>query len=508
MALEIFPQQITLYPGDKQSFSVRAIPSPVLWVAMTNATLQSDGTLNLNTGSSASMLVAQSATGGVAGAEFVFDNRMLPTSTGNILFVLTGAASHALRVTVNPTTTVVKDENNNTVASISRNVVAADVYYLEVAGNLLRLFINGQISAEYVAAGATRYPVRLRVDGNPPYANGSPHVVVPKLLGNWDIDPTSSASSSWTPDGGTLSASSDVWATTFTAGSDPGVYDLTAQLGGTSLQKALAKIIIPPLSILGETAVTLAPGEVVYFQTNYDAAQTRIVTWSVVSGSGSFTNGRFTAGTAPGATIVKAVSGNQEARITITVPATMTITTSDNVSTTAAKLGEVLTLTTNMTGTVNWTASVGTLSASSGATVTWTAPNQAGIKALITATNGTYTVTAEISVLKHLAYEPSSVVTFEKRRTVLVSRAEDRSRYARIKDGAGLPFEAFELQFRNRDKTELAAVFALWQEHYPGSEILFIDSPRKLRRVCFFDSDIKAEVSADCSIDYSLRLTE
>lgn len=508
MAFEIFPQSVTLYPQDVQTFTVRATPPPPLWGAITNMTLQSDGTLNLDTLSSSTALIAQSATEGVAGVEFTFDSRMLPTSTGNIFFTLTGAGSHAIRVTVEATSTIVKDENANTIATVTHTVASGDTYYVEVAGNVLRLFINEQLSAEYIATGATRYPLRFRADGNPPFANVSPHLTVPRLIGQWEIVVSSSADNTWTPDGGTLDDSTNVWETVFTASNDPGVYELGVQIGGSANQERTATIIIEPLTILSPDNITMQPGETAIFRTNYDRAQNSLVTWAVVSGSGTFTNGKFTAGTAPGDTVIKATYDEQEDRITITVPAVMTITVSGD-DVTAATPSEVLTLTTNMTGTINWTASVGSLSASSGATVTWTAPGQDGLEALIVATNSTYTVTATIPVLKAFPYVPNRPLKWDRKKTVLVSQSENRAgRASRVKNAGNEPFEAFELVFLNRNLVELDAVIDFWDEHYPNKRFIFTDAHRGQRIVLWFDSDIAFNSDAACATTYTFRAIE
>lgn len=510
--MEIVPQSINLFPEDQQYFTITGSPPPVIWVASSNATIASDHTLNLTPGVSGAGLIGQLALSGIAGIRWTFDSQMLPTSTGKILLRITGAGSHALIVTVNPTSTVARDENANTIATISRTVASGDEYYLEVAGNLLRLFINGQVSAEYTATGATRYPIRAGVDYTQPYASGSPHITVPAFVGNWSAatDDTATITNTWTPYGGSLDDATDKWKVLYTAGTSPGAYTLTTQINSSSYQEAQSLIVIEPLSIDGPIAVTLQPSEVVRFRTNYDRAQKKLVTWAVVSGSGSFTNDYFTAPSAPGTTVVKATySTTQDARITITIPAVMTLTNPSSLSVDAAKLGEVLTLTTNMTGTINWTATIGTLSASSGSSVTWTAPNQAGLTAKITATNGTYTVSQEIRVLNHFSYNPNTPLNWEDKRTLLVSRAEDRTVSFRIKDADEETYQAHEWDFRNRTVSEYGTVRTFWQNQY-GKLPFIWDSPfRSVRHVFYFDSDIKAQATAGgCGVDYSFRVVE
>lgn len=510
MPFEIFPQSINVYPEDVQLFTLRTTPPPILWGGFVHATVASDGTLNLNTSNGDSALTMQHALDGVAAAEWTFDSRMLPTSTGEIGLWLVGAGSHSLKVTVKATQTIVAS-GLGTIETISRTVASGDVYKLEVAGNLLRLYINGTLETEYEAASAVRYPVRNVLAVSPPYASGTPHLTVPRLIGNWGAYTVSSIGSAWTlapSGGGTFDDSTDVWFTTFTASDQPGVYTLTAQINSSAYQEAIATIIVQPLSIVGETTLTLQPSASYSFKTNYDNAQHRLVTWSVVSGSGSFSNGVFTAPAAPGTTVVKAVYGDQEARATITIPAVMTIQTSASEDVTAATLGEVLTLSTNMTGTINWTASVGSLSSSSGSTVTWTAPNQSQLVALVTATNGTYTVRAEIPALTAFPYRPNRSLKWDRKKTVLLSRAEDRSRAARVKDANNEPFETFELTFLNRNLAELAAVHAFWDLHHPDKRFIFTDYHRSVRKVVYFDSDISHDAAATCATTYSFRIIE
>jgi hypothetical protein len=89
------------------------------------------------------------------------------------------------------------------------------------------------------------------------------------------------------------------------------------------LQAAEVQITIPPLRIEGEKVRTFQPGQSAIFPTNYDVMP-GIVTWSVVSGGGSFNGDVFTAPTAPGTTVLRASSGDQRADIEIRVLAVIT----------------------------------------------------------------------------------------------------------------------------------------------------------------------------------------
>jgi hypothetical protein len=156
-------------------------------------------------------------------------------------------------------------------------------------------------------------------------------------------------------------------------------------------------------------------------------------------------------------------------------------------------------------GGLLWTASIGSIDAATGV---WTAPSSPGQTAIIKATNGFFTATIEVPVLEVFPYEPSSPWQIDIRRTVLISTAEDRSRSSRIKDKDGLPFEAWEMVFKNADTVELAAVREFWKAHYPGKRLILEDGLRDLRLVGYMDSDIRVEVEGDCAINYSFRFIE
>jgi hypothetical protein len=162
-----------------------------------------------------------------------------------------------------------------------------------------------------------------------------------------------------------------------------------------------------------------------------------------------------------------------------------------------------------MTGTINWTASTGTLSASSGATVTWTAPSQAGLDALIVATNGTYTVSATIPVLNAFPYRPNLPLKWERKKTVLVSQSEDkRGRATRVKNYDNTPFESHEFTFLNRNLAELSAAQDFWDAHYPNKRFILTESHRGIRLVLWPDSDIGFDASATCATTYTFRAIE
>lgn len=518
MPFEIFPQSKTLYPGDTQKLTFRATPPPVMWTVFTNCTLNSSHQLVRTSSGTFGASIEQRVHAGIGAVIWTFDSDMLPSGAGYVELQIFGVGtiltSRLLRVKVETGTITVSEETPTTLDTITHTIASGDELKLEISGQIMRFYLNGTLETTRDVGTLVEYPYRANAFGYGAMASATPKITPPTFTGTWEIFPNDSAQNNlWTPSGGTLNDSTDLWQPTFTAGDSPGVYTQTCSVEdnvptAVTYQTATSTIIIPPLQILENNQITLQPSEAVYFRTNYDSAQTRIVTWSVVSGSGSFSNGRFTASANAGTSVVKAVSGDQQAVITITVPPVITATTSASEQTTAAILAEVLTLTTNMTGTINWTTSVGSLSSSSGSTVTWTAPNQSQLTALITATNGTLTATIEIDVLKEFAYRPNRSLKWDRKKTVLISRSEDRRRAARVKDANNEAFEAFELTFLNRSLAELAAVHAFWDDHHPDKRFIFTDGHRDVRKVVYFDSDISHDAAATCATTYSFRIIE
>ncbi|HKX33226.1 MAG TPA: hypothetical protein VJ302_36455 [Blastocatellia bacterium] len=114
----------------------------------------------------------------------------------------------------------------------------------------------------------------------------------------------------------------------------------------------------------------------------------------------------------------------------------------------------------------------------------------------------------EIPVLEFLLSDAHAPIDWDRKKTVLISEAEDRTRDSRIKDAGGLPFEAFELNFKNRDADELEDFHEFWDEHDPGKAWIYLDKSRDTRLVMYFDSDIRHSGNADRSIDFSVRIKQ
>lgn len=514
---EIFPQSVTLFPGDTQTFTFRATPPPILWHTSTNATINASNQIVRTSSGDYGATIAQRVHSGIAAIEWTIDSDMMPSGVGYLEFDLFGVGTieptHAFFVKAYTNQIVVSNEVPSTLDTIVHSLASGDKLRLEIAGQMFRLYLNDTLETEYDTATLTEYPCRANAYGYGAMASATPKISPPRFIGTWDLQPGDSAENLWTVAGGTLNDTTDTWQVIYTAGTKPGVFSLTCTVddsitGSAAYQTATSTVIIPPLSILSPSEVLLSPGEVIQFRTNYDAAQTAFPTWAVESGGGSFTNGIYTAATAPGASVLKVSYGDQLASLTVRVPAKMTITVSgDNV--TAATPGEVLTLTTNMTGTINWTASVGTLSGSTGGTVTWTAPGQSGLDAIITATNGTYTVTVTIPTLTAFPYKPNLPLKWERKKTVLISQSENRAgRATRVKNANNEPFEAHEFTFLNRNLAELAAAQDFWDAHHPNQRFILTEAHRGIRLVLWFDSDIGFDANATCSTTYTFRAIE
>jgi hypothetical protein len=126
----------------------------------------------------------------------------------------------------------------------------------------------------------------------------------------------------------------------------------------------------------------------------------------------------------------------------------------------------------------------------------------------ITAANA-QTVTRDVLILEKFPFtDPAAPYKWERRKTVLVSVAEDRSRTARQKDKDGLSFEAFEVTFKNKDATEIATALDFFDRTGFGKRFIFEDKLRNVRKIVYFDSNINVDADASCAVDFSFRIVE
>lgn len=511
-----------MYPGQKQTFNVTNEPAPIIW-STTGLTLNDDRTLDGYLNNAGVVLAV--ARSGICRIKWTFETGMLPDTGQTVDMRMTANSTSGTKVLIAKAglaSTVITD-GTSTLTTITRTLVAGDYYIIEKAGNIFRLYINSETAASYTydPGVAIRYPGYCQISWGNLSAGVNSYITLPELLGDWGVVPgVSGNAGDWTctngsTAGGTFVDASEILRVEFTAGSTPGAYTMSCVIAGQASQTATSVVTIAPLTIAGETEVILQPGESRKFVTNYDQNNLR-TTWSVITGGGgSFTNDIYTAPTAPGTYTIRSTYGNQAADIAVTVPVTITssvgISTalSDRLRIQAATLGETVTFTTNMTGSITWEADYGTLSGS-GSSFAWTAPNSSQINARITATNGTLTKTVECPVLKKIPYDPSARIEGELKKTVVLFRAEDRSRYSRIKDKDQENYRTYTLSFQNRTAAEFDDMGAFWDEHYSQKRVIFEDKARgtTIRRVVYFDSDISYSIGANCPYDYSFRIAE
>lgn len=261
-----------------------------------------------------------------------------------------------------------------------------------------------------------------------------------------------------------------------------------------NLQHAEALIAIPPLQIAGELVRTLPPGAKARFHTNYNEAQ---ITWSVVSGGGSFSQGEFTAPTAPGTTIVRATAsvGNQVADLTINVPAILT----PNFF--AAAPSELVDWETNIVSPT-WSSIPAGINSSTGV---WTAPSVVGQTVKITATGGGFTVTRDVLILEKFPFGNFVFpYTVDYRKGVLISEAEDGTRVARVKRPS---HRAYDVQLGQCEEADFQTVRDFWDRHHPSKRVIFEDLEEGIRIIAHTDSDLQWERTA-AGVNIAFRVKE
>jgi hypothetical protein len=113
-----------------------------------------------------------------------------------------------------------------------------------------------------------------------------------------------------------------------------------------------------------------------------------------------------------------------------------------------------------------------------------------------------------VDVLETFPLDLSAPVRWDRRKTVVVSRAEDRTRRGRVKDKDGLAFQTWEASIGNLEVDEVDVLDDFWDRHHPTVAFIFDDDLRTARRVIYFDSDISYEAGADCAINAAFRFIE
>jgi hypothetical protein len=395
--LRIFPPVIELFPNDRQLFTGEAEPPPALWRSVLNSgDIKSDFSLEVDAGQSqVAGNGAHELRSGIGSVEITIDNQCLPTSTNTLGLVGfindVNGFLYVYSLNIAAGTVKVFNENNTEIYTESYSTVSGDVYRLELAAGF-RFYRNDVLKHSRVNLGTTViYPMIYACNLTENTVTAPSRIPAPRLIGEWKLANTSSLV--WTVSHGSLTTASGIQ-TEYFGGTTPGQYTLGLALESAAdagaVQTATAVVDIPPLKIVGETSVKAQPGEKLRFKTNYDKAQTKLVIWSVVSGPGSFTEDEFTAGTAPGISIVRATASVNGLSADITVDVQAVVTNANGY--TAAKAGEQIDFNINFAA-IPFFVSVGLAASGTGAITPGLAPGiQAGDILLIPVQTGNQTV--------------------------------------------------------------------------------------------------------------------
>ena len=519
--IQLKPAGISVLPLDKQRLTIEAFPPPPLWHTITNGQIQADSRLQIVTspgtvsGSSGNALYS-----GGGRIEWTINDNQKPSSTGSLIYSIANSdSSLKFEVTVSSSQVIVKNESAATLFTTSYTPTTGDIFSLYI-GDLFRLSKNGAELFVRTGTPPISFPCTYTATLTTPVVGGSPAIAPPALIGDWRISP--SAPISYVIGGGGALNVISPTLVEYIGSIAPGDYQLLASLASgqdpNNIQRAISLLSTPPLKMLGDSSITLQPGQRIRPKTNYDDAQNTIVTLSILSGGGSLNLGEFTAPTAPGVSVIRATSVNTNsiADLTITVPAVI------NPAYTAVAPGQAVDWLTNISAPA-WTAGDGTINANTGL---WIAPKgadggidpgagrwfqAAGVdrKVRITATGGGNTATRDVEILEGFVFDdPSAPIVAEHQKTTLIETAEDRTRTSRVKDKDGLSFQAREVSFLNKDVSDLEKALAFWEFYYPGKRFILIDRLRKKWIVCYFDSALRWEADASCAIDISFRIRE
>jgi hypothetical protein len=486
-----------MIPEGFQEFALVADPPPAMWTSLTNAVVQPNLAIKpSNVAATMQAYGAHRLRQGTGTVTFQIDAAMFPASGGvfganlqdadSLLFAgwEYNRSTNSLRV---------YNQSNTNLHTWPIILTTGDTVTLEIAGSVWRVSYSSASGTDSTTFSPTgiKYPCFYGVAMSATMTAAS-FFPIPTLFGQWaPSDPF------WTVSGGTVTpeanlAKAQFYAGVSNVGLDPGVYQIAGTYGDSVYQKAIGTITVQALQILGPAVVSLNPGQVVDFDTNY-----KTVSWSAIGGGSITQTGLYTAPTSPGTYTVRASYNTQHADVTVTIAATITPAVA------SAYPGQVIQFSTNMPAPV-WSATCGTITAGG----LWTAPSTLGGSCVVTMTSGATTVSLTIAVLDIFPYDPSVSFTDDVTKTVLMSMAEDGSRTARVKNQYNKSRRKYELTFRNRDPNEYLAAESFWRTHHPDKTFMFNDAILGIQVEVYFDSDFRCEPQAGCPIDYSFRLIE
>jgi hypothetical protein len=497
--MSLSPSTVSMIPQGWQEFTLVADPPPAIWTAVTNAVVQQNLSIKpADVNATMSAYGAHRLRQGTGTVTFMLDSGGFPASGGVFGANLQDADSALFAGwEYNRSTNSLRVYNsvNSNLHTFPVVLGTGSTVTIEIAGSVWRVSYSsasGTDNYTVTPPGGIKYPCFYGVAMSATMTAGS-FFPLPTLFGQW----TSLADPFWTVSGGTVQPEAGVARAQFYAGIanvglDPGVYQIAATYADSVWQKAIGTITVQALQILGPAVVSLNPGQVVDFNTNYTT-----VSWSAVGGGSITQTGLYTAPLTPGSYTVRATYNTQNANVTVTIAATI------SPQLTGAFPGQVVQFTTNMPSPV-WTSTCGTMTAGG----LWTAPSGIGVTCTITMTSGTTVVTLDVPILDIFPYDPSVSFTDDVTKTILMSMAEDGSRTARVKNQYNKSRRKYELTFRNRDSQEYLAAEGFWRSHYPDRTFMFNDAILGIQVEVYFDSDFRCEPQAGCPIDYAFRLIE
>ncbi len=499
-SFEIVPNSITVLPGDKQALRLRVTSLAPLWQGLTNATVNAARELTptnptLNFGGYSGHLL----TSGSGSVTYPLTAGSIPPaggfSGGNIQdidvsvyigWLLDGTAG-----------TLAFYNEIGTIFSMAYVPVVGDTITLEASGSIWRGYLNGVEKASYTPATGIDYPCFWTASMNAPLP-ASPLIPPPIMVGEW----TSLVIANWdTPAHGNLAtATGDV--NEYRNGTVPGTYQIKARYAGSALQEAVAEVVIPPLMLAMPSAISARPSERIELLTNYDKAQTALVTWTALDG-GTLNGNEYFAPTPPGNYRLRAAVGQQRVLTTITVPVVIQpAPTAGQKKLCAVGKALSLQLETNLPAPT-WSCIAGSITAGG----LYTAPISVGADR-VTVTSGALSKTIIFEIVEVFPVDPTYGYSVETAKTVVINRTEDDEPYGRVKAPQNQPRRRYELKFENANLTELALVEDFWNRHFPQRKFIYDDKLRGEKVCCFFDSQLKYEPTSECDVAFSFRLIE
>ncbi len=501
MSFEIVPSAINVLPGDRQALRLRVTSLAPLWTGLTNAAVNAGREIEpvnpvLQFGGYGAHLLKS----GIGQAVFEITANEIPPTGGFFgANIQDNDSSVFIAFLLNGTTGTLQFLNETGVIfSMAYTPTPGDTITLEASGSVWRGYLNGVEKTSYAPASGIDYPCFWTASMNPTFP-ATPKIQAPILLGEW----TGITDAAWvTPPHGSLAVSSGSSNEYFNA-TLPGKYILKARFGGTDTQKAEAEITIPPLMLAMPDALNVSAGTNIELLTNYDQAQTTLVTWTALDG-GTLNGNRWTAPAVPGFYRLRASAGTQRVMTVVTVPIYIRPTsTAGQTHVGAIGKAQTLALETNLPSPT-WSCVVGSIIPTGPTTANYTAPVFLGLDR-IKVTSGAVVHTVLVDIVEILPVDPTYGYSVEIDKRIVVADSEDGTRYGRVKGLQAAKEYRYELKFDNRDLTELNLIEEFWARNFPHKKFLYFDKMRNDKVCVYFDSAIKYEPGADCAIAYSFR---